>query len=180
MIDPLDRLLTDLRRRSRHDPADDPVRLAVRLRAREACEYCLLPTRGQFQVDHIIPPALWPVYLAGRLAVGPPPAGRGGPDHLDNYAWACPFCNQRKGQQVQGRLGRRSVRLFDPRRDEWPTHFVLVTRGLFIVGLDPIGQITVEMLGVNGNALDGPLAARALAIFDGAYPPLWARGWMVP
>jgi 5-methylcytosine-specific restriction endonuclease McrA len=115
--------------------------MAVRVRAHEVCEYCLLPTISQFHVDHVIPPALWYDYIAGRLRAVRPAAGRGGPDHVDNFAWACPFCNAAKGQQVAHRTGRRTYRLSDPRRDRWPDHFVFVHTYLFIVGLPGIGHV---------------------------------------
>jgi hypothetical protein len=72
----------------------------VRLRAQDACEYCLLPTVSLFHIEHIIPPGLWSDYVADRLAGAPPQPGRGGPDHIDNYAWACPFCNGRRKDRV--------------------------------------------------------------------------------
>ena len=55
----LEALLSQLRAHERHDPHNADVRLVVRLRARDACEYCLLPTSGKFEVDHIIPARLW-------------------------------------------------------------------------------------------------------------------------
>jgi len=71
----------------RNDPHDALVRQIARLRARDACEYCLHPTNGQFEIDHIIPEALWSDYIAGRLdAALQPISGRRGPDHLDNFA----------------------------------------------------------------------------------------------
>lgn len=73
------------------------VRLAVRLRAGDSCEYCFLPTVGRFQIDHIIPPVHWAEYSAGRIRLVAPVPVRRGPHHLDNYAWSCPFCNAAKG-----------------------------------------------------------------------------------
>jgi hypothetical protein len=70
-------------------------------------------------------------------------------------------------------------RLFAPRQDAWSEHFALTMRGLFIVGLDAIGQVTVRVLGFNDSALDGPLAARALALFEGRFPPVWAQPWLI-
>ena len=40
---------------SRRDPA-------VRQGARLACEYCLMPDDGDFEVEHTIPPRRWPAY----------------------------------------------------------------------------------------------------------------------
>lgn len=46
-----------LRHRSVHDPHNPDVREVVRLRANDAYEYCLLPTFGTFEIEHIIPRA---------------------------------------------------------------------------------------------------------------------------
>ena len=172
-------LLQELDRYERHDPRDETVRLAVRLRARDACEYCLVPTSGQFQIDHIIPPALWRDYLAGRLRPIRTASERTGPDHLENFAWCCPFCNTAKGQRVTHRVGRRTVRLFDPRRDRWPEHFVFVHNYLFIVGLPGIGQATEQAHRFNDPRLGGPLGTRHDANLVGRHPPPWARAWIV-
>jgi 5-methylcytosine-specific restriction endonuclease McrA len=110
-------LLSQLAGQSRHSARAELVRLAVRARAGDACEYCLLPNLGRFQIDHIIPPARWLEYVAGRISGLVPTPGRHGPHHLDNYAWACPICNAAKGRQIMHRTGRRSHRLYDPRRD---------------------------------------------------------------
>jgi hypothetical protein len=59
MADSLPRILAALAGQSRHDPRERLVRLAAEVRARHACEYCLMPTGGQFQIDHIFPPMLW-------------------------------------------------------------------------------------------------------------------------
>lgn len=179
MSDPLALLLGELAALPRHDPHDARVRLAVAGRARGVCEYCLLPTGGQFQIDHIIPPARWDTYVTGQLrGVAPLPA-RGGPDHLDNFAWCCPFCNRAKGQHVAFRVGRRTSRLFDPRRDRWEEHFCLAHHYLFIVGVTAIGKATERALGFNDNRLDGLLGARHDAVMVERYPPPWARRWLI-
>jgi hypothetical protein len=170
-------LLTLLAGRSRHDAGDDFVRLAVRLRAGDACEYCLLPTVGQFHVDHVIPPARWPDYVSGRLRALSPRPGRQGPQHIDNFAWCCPFCNGAKQQQVTRRIARRTHRLFDPRCDHWPEHFAYFHNHLIIVGVTGIGRATTEALGFNTGGPQGPLGSRHDAILASRYPPPWARGW---
>ena len=64
-----------------HDPHNLDVREVVRLRANDACEYCLLPTISKFEVEHVVPPRLWDDYLAGRLSGVRPRRRRQGPDH---------------------------------------------------------------------------------------------------
>lgn len=176
---PLAALLRELSERERHDPSDDIVRLAVQFRARGACEYCLMPGPGSFQVDHIIPVSRWDAYVTNRLHPVERLPGRRGPDHLDNLAWSCVYCNSAKREQVAHRAGRRAYRLFDPRRDAWTDHFVLAHAYLFIVGPVGIGRATQAALRFNDARLDGPLGPRHQAIVDGRYPPPWARRWLV-
>jgi hypothetical protein len=147
----LSALLQELEGQVRNNPHDERVRLAVRLRALDACEYCLMPTTGQFHVDHIIPSSQWEDYLGSRLREVPPDLPRRGPDHLDNFAWACPFCNVTKRQRVAQRVVRHTYRLFDPRRDRWQEHFVFLHNYLFIVGVSDIGEGTEQALRFNDS-----------------------------
>jgi 5-methylcytosine-specific restriction endonuclease McrA len=170
--------LAALRRRSVHDPHNADVRDVVRLRANDACEYCLLPTTLKFEIEHIIPADRWADYKSNRLPGLTARLGRQGPHHIDNYAWACPFCNRAKGGRVSHRSGRRAVRFFDPRHDRWPIHFIFpaAVGYLVIAGLTPIGRVTAgpEGLDLNAGGLEGPLVTRHLAIMRGEYPPQWA------
>jgi hypothetical protein len=167
-------LLAQVEAQERNDPQDPLVRQVARLRARDACEYCLHPTTGQFEIDHIIPAGLWPNYSAGRLhaTIQPIPARRG-PDHLDNFAWSCPFCNLGKHQHVTHRVGDETVRLFDPRRDTWSEHFTFLNNYLFIVGITPVGAATQRALGFNAGEIGGPLGTRHDSIMANCYPPPW-------
>lgn len=65
----LERRIANLQRRRVHGPANRDVRSVVRLRAGDACEYCLLPTIGAFHIDHIIPASLWNDDVSGRLSL---------------------------------------------------------------------------------------------------------------
>jgi hypothetical protein len=171
--------LEALRRRAVHSPRNPDVREVVRLRAGDACEYCLLPTIGRFHIEHIIPPGLWEKYQEGRLAGVPLRLGRGGPNHVDNYAWSCPFCNEAKAERVSYSIRRANTRFFDPRYDQWQDHFVFLPGSgyLFIVGATEVGRVTAGASGLRFNVggLDGPLSARHVAILRGEYPPRWAR-----
>lgn len=172
--DPLLDLLAVRQQLSVRDPL---VRLAVRRRAQDAREYCLAPTQGLFQIDHVIPRRHWADYEAGRLPSRPPAPYRRGPDHLDNYAWSCPFCNGSKGGRTSLRTRGIVSRLYDPRMDVWPDHFVFLHTYIFIRGVSPIGLATEQALGFNDARPDGPLGTRHDAILLGVYPPDWARDW---
>ncbi len=106
----------------------------VRRRAAGRCEYCRLPehgTRAPFEVEHVISKQ------------------HRGKSVADNLAWACAFCNRRKGPNVAGLDPQDDslVRLFDPRIDRWTRHFTL--RGALIVGKTDVGRTTVEVLQMN-------------------------------
>lgn len=170
----LQRLLSQIEAQDRNDPHDPLVRQVARLRARDACEYCLHPTTGQFEIDHVIPEMHWPDYIAGRVdaALQPVPQ-RHGPHHLDNFAWSCPFCNLGKRQRVTHQAGKETIRLFDPRRDIWSEHFRFLNSYLFIVGTTPIGVATQRALGFNAGEISGPLGTRHDSVMVGRYPPPW-------
>ena len=161
-------LLQDLAGQERHTPRSDVVRLVVRLRARDACEYCLLPTVGQFHVAHVVPAAAWP---SG--------SDHHGPDHVDNFAWCCPFCNAHRAGRTEAKVDGTSHRLFDPRRDNWREHFAFGAERLPIVGTSPIGRATEQTLGFNDPRPGRNLWQRHRALADGQYPPTWARGFPV-
>jgi 5-methylcytosine-specific restriction endonuclease McrA len=113
---------------------DAALSALVRSRAGGLCEYCHLPQQFselRFHVEHIIP------------------RQHGGKDAADNLALACPDCNLAKGPNLTGvdPETQRVVRLFHPRRDKWPEHFVL--EGALIVGKTPVGRVTVFLLRMN-------------------------------
>lgn len=171
------RRISALLQRDAHSSENDEVRSVVRLRAHDACEYCLLPTIGTFNIEHIIPPDRWDDYVNGRLPGVPFRVGRGGPHHIENYAWSCPYCNRRKGQTVSLGIGKKATRIFDPRHDHWPDHFVFLDGSIYIyiVGVSAEGAATERALGFNAGGIEGPLGARHVAIRERRYPPLWAR-----
>jgi len=160
----------------KHDPHNQAVRDLVRQRARDSCEYCLMPTTSKFEIEHIVPRARWADYQANAYAAlrRRSRLNLATPNHIANYAWACVFCNGAKG-------GRRrplgSVRLFDPRYDNWPDHFEFLSSASYaaILGLTAIGVATVVALKFNRGGPEGPLVARHVAIMQGIYPPHWAR-----
>jgi 5-methylcytosine-specific restriction endonuclease McrA len=74
---------------------------AIRLRAQERCQYCLMHERLQgatFHVEHVIPQS------------------KGGESTLENLALACPGCNLHKADEtrVPDPLTGEQVALFHP------------------------------------------------------------------
>ena len=111
----------------------------VRERAAELCEYCQLPSAlhpAPFQIDHIIAKQ------------------HGGGDSLDNLALACMHCNRHKGPNVAGIDSEtgKSTRLFNPRADDWNSHFRWASSGANggeIIAFSPTGRVTVSVLFMN-------------------------------
>jgi len=84
------------------------IRDEVRKRVGGCCEYCRISdalVSTPFQLDHII---------ADK---------HGGPTSLENLSWSCLDCNSFKGPNIAGRDDNQTVRLFDPRKDDWKEHF---------------------------------------------------------
>ena len=109
------------------------LRRLVAQRAGTRCEYCLINEADTFlgcQVDHIISEK------------------HGGPTTPENLAYACAFCNQRKGSDIASLASDGTlVRLFNPRTDAWTEHFALV--GVVIQARTPIAEVTARLLGFN-------------------------------
>jgi hypothetical protein len=134
---------------------DEAVAAAVRARAGGRCEYCLVPTTRfvrPFEIEHVIA------------------RKHGGTDAFGNLALACPHCNQHKGTDLSGidRITSRTklVRLFNPRRHRWDYHFTF--DGPRIVGLTPIGRVTVAVLNMNDPMI---VFFREELIAEGLFPP---------
>ena|SRR5437660_9374320 len=122
-------------------------------RASRRCEYCRMHQSLQgatFHVEHVVPRSL------------------GGASDLDNLAWACPSCNLRKSDRIDGRDPETEtiVTLFHPRRDQWSEHFVW--QGYLIVGLTPVGRATVTTLDMNHPRR---LLVRQAEELFGLFPP---------
>ncbi|QDU36160.1 HNH endonuclease [Maioricimonas rarisocia] len=114
---------------------DAKTRRRVRERAKDRCEYCLLPQAAApfltFHIEHV-------------HAVQ-----HGRDDSLDNLCLACPHCNLHKGPNLTtlSEDTGEIIRLFHPRNDAWADHFRLA--GAQIVGLSEEGIATVRLLKMN-------------------------------
>jgi hypothetical protein len=114
---------------------DQALRMLIRSRAGDVCEYCRLPQAAsrfaRFHIEHVIA------------------RQHGGLTEPNNLAMACSFCNFHKGPNIasldpdSGQL----VSLFHPRWDHWPEHFAW--QGTVAVGRTAIGRATVQLLAMN-------------------------------
>ena len=138
---------------------DDNLRRQVIERARSACEYCLIHEDDTYfgcHVDHIIS------------------LKHGGPTISENLAYACGFCNRRKGSDIgsihwpTGQL----IRFFHPRRDRWRDHFRL--DDAFIRPTSDIGRVTARILGFNDR---DRVFERQTLMNLGRYPPESIVDW---
>jgi hypothetical protein len=111
----------------------------VAKRAGHCCEYCRAPEaifNFPFEVEHIVP------------------TSRGGADHASNWALSCRACNLHKHVSVEAPdpETRRTVPLFNPRRDLWDEHFRVEEATAALVGLSPTGRATIAWLRMNRPA----------------------------
>lgn len=133
---------------------DAALRLLVRRRAANRCEYCRIHQDNDpflpFHVEHIIAKQ------------------HGGLDQPNNLALSCNHCNAHKGPNLSGIDSRTGqlVRLFHPRRHKWEHHFRW--NGPLLVGRTPIGRATVAVLQINHP---DRLALREALVEAGLFPP---------
>ena len=109
---------------------------AVAHRAGHRCEYCRAPEaifNLPFEVEHVVPQS------------------RFGLDDEDNLALSCRACNLFKSDQQTGidESTGEPVRLFHPRRDRWNEHFFVDSHDGTILGLTPVGRVTIAVLRMN-------------------------------
>jgi hypothetical protein len=126
----------------------------VRNRAKNACEYCLMPQSARrliFQIDHIIA------------------RQHRGPTVLENLALACGRCSRHKGTNLTAidPVTGQPFRLFHPRLDRWPDHFRW--EEALIIGVSEIGRATVDLPKMNHP---DDIAVRRELIENGDFPPV--------
>ena len=129
------------------------LRLLVRQRAGDRCEYCGLSQLGQeatFHIDHVTPVAAQ------------------GETSADNLALACVSCSLHKSarQMVEDPETGKTVAIFNPRRQVWAEHFRWA--GVQVVGLTATGRATINALRMNRALI---LAIRAEEELFGRHPP---------
>lgn len=115
---------------------NEGLRKLVWRRARDRCEYCLIPQVATpyftFHVEHSIA-----IQHLDAIA------------DLSHLALACNRCNAYKGPNLSSidPETQQIVLLFNPRLDLWRDHFEL--RNGEVVGLSPTGRATVRLLNMN-------------------------------
>jgi hypothetical protein len=131
-------------------------RISSSQRAR-VVEYCHSQEQyspDPFSVEHIIP------------------ISKGGSNDLNNLAFACQGCNNRKYTSVEALdpVSQSAVPLFHPRQHIWGGHFAWSDDGTLILGLTPIGRAAVEKLQINRLGL---VNLRRILVEAGEHPPVW-------
>ncbi len=114
----------------------EDIRTRIREQANNQCGYCRSLQKyvlGVLEIEHITPKAA------------------GGTDEEDNLWLSCRLCNSYKGIQThkQDPLTNRSVRLFNPRLQQWSRHFDWAENGVQITGRTACGRATVAALQLN-------------------------------
>lgn len=133
---------------------DEALANAVRERAGQRCEYCLVPqsfyATVTFPLDHIIA------------------RQQGGPTVLGNLALSCLHDNAHKGPNISGidPQTRKPTPLFNPRRHKWAKHFRW--DGPYLVGQTAIGRTTIVVLAMNDP---DAVRVRERLIQEGVFPP---------
>ncbi|MBF0353568.1 MAG: HNH endonuclease [SAR324 cluster bacterium] len=112
----------------------EDLRRLVASRSGFRCEYCLIEESDTFlgcEVDHIIS------------------LKHGGITEADNLAYACTFCNRKKGSDIGSILWETGafIRFFNPRKDRWEDHFRW--EGFRIIPQSEIGEVTEQIIGFN-------------------------------
>ena len=133
----------------------DSIREAVVRLAQGRCEYCQCPERYSsttFSVEHIMPRA------------------KGGGDEIDNLAFACQGCNNRKYTATShlDPVSGFEVPLYHPRRHGWSQHFAWSDDGKEMNGTTDVGRASVARMALNRT---GVVALRELLIRSLLHPP---------
>ena len=99
------------------------------------------------------------------------PRARGGLDTAENLCASCYRCNEYKGTRThaQDPATQALVPLYNPRIQDWPTHFRWENGGLYIVGTTPTGRASVVALRLNNEYI---VESRALWIAQDWHPPV--------
>ena len=132
------------------------IKILVRLRAKNCCEYCLSQEKfstQKFSIEHIFP------------------ISKGGESTINNLALACQGCNNYKYNKTEGydELSDQIIPIYNPRQLNWQDHFRWNNSYDLIIGLTPTGRITINVLHLNREGL---VNLRRILYSTGNHPPV--------
>jgi hypothetical protein len=98
------------------------------------------------------------------------PEARGGTSDEENLWLACPMCNSHKSDRIDALDPETGVTvpIFNPRQEQWDSHFEWIEGRTVIRGKTPVGCATVAALQMNHPDV---VAARRLWVEVGWHPP---------
>ena len=98
------------------------------------------------------------------------PAAAKATNGRETWRFSCQGCNNNKYSQttVRDPVSDQQVRLFNPRRDKWATHFAWTDDATQILGPTAIGRTTVDALELNRQTL---INLRRVLVKAGEHPP---------
>lgn len=154
------KFLVTLMQRSPPMSIPKPIYEFIRQRAKFRCEYCHYPellSSAPLSVDHIQPKSL------------------GGSDEPNNLALACRRCNERRYNFITGIDPTTEIEasLFNPRQEQWASHFIWSADSLKILGTTPTGRATCNRLDLNDDRREEPFIQNSRALWRAAqlHPP---------
>ncbi len=127
----------------------------LRRQAKNRCGYCLNPQElipYKLEIEHIFPQSL------------------GGKSIEENLWLACRECNAHKAAKTEAveNLTGKTVKLFNPRTQNWNEHFEFSKTDSQIIGKTPCGRATVEALQINNFY---QTTARSIWVEMNKFPP---------
>ncbi len=117
------------------EPWKKHLRKLLSIRAGGRCEYCRILeylSNFDFHIEHIIG------------------LQHGGSSLTTNLAFACSWCNWKKGPNISSILvpDNKLISLFNPRTQNWFDHFEVTSSGWLIEKTD-VGAVTLKLLELN-------------------------------
>ncbi len=127
----------------------------IRRQAKNRCGYCLNPQElipYKLEIEHIYPKSL------------------GGKSIVENLWLACRECNAHKAVKTEAidNLTGKTIKLFNPRTQNWNEHFEFSKNDSQIIGKTPCGRATVEALQINNFY---QTTARSIWVEMNKFPP---------
>lgn len=135
------------------------LKQAIETRANGCCEYCMAQQRyshDYFSVEHIIPTI------------------KKGGSSEDNLAFCCQACNNHKYVFIEAidPVTGLNAALFNPRKQDWNSHFTWDESSTTMIGISPSGRATIERLSLNREGL---VNLRQVLAEAGKHPPSFAK-----